>query len=127
MVAHFYNPSMQKAEAGGSQVWRKPRLHSETLSQKKKSDSSDISQTLFCFITVLPILGDLHVHIYSSLSIKAYIHIFTEKLSVDLTGIDLDLYIKEGKIDVYLNSINLLIHEHILSLSTYLISLTTVL
>jgi hypothetical protein len=46
---------------------------------------------------------------------------------VDLTGIDLDLYIKEGKIDVYLNSINLLIHEHILSLSTYLISLTTVL
>jgi hypothetical protein len=29
-----YNPSTQKAELGGSQVWDQPRLHSETLFQK---------------------------------------------------------------------------------------------
>lgn len=42
VVAHFYKPSTWEAEAGGSQVWRQPGLHSKfklgykILSQKKE-------------------------------------------------------------------------------------------
>jgi hypothetical protein len=36
MVVHACNPSTQETEAEGLEMQGQPRLHSETLSQKKK-------------------------------------------------------------------------------------------
>jgi hypothetical protein len=38
MVVHTCNLSAQEAEAGGSQIWGQPELHSKTLSKKKKEN-----------------------------------------------------------------------------------------
>jgi hypothetical protein len=37
LMAHTYNPDIQKAEAGRSQVPGQSELHSKTLPQKKKN------------------------------------------------------------------------------------------
>jgi hypothetical protein len=37
MMAYTYNPSTQKAEAGGLRVWGQPGLHSETHPPPKKN------------------------------------------------------------------------------------------
>jgi hypothetical protein len=41
MVVHTCNLSAQEAEAGGSQIWGQPELHSKTLSKKKKKMSEE--------------------------------------------------------------------------------------
>jgi hypothetical protein len=37
LMAHIYNPNIQEAEAGGSQVQGQPGLHGETLSQQNET------------------------------------------------------------------------------------------
>jgi hypothetical protein len=44
VVAHTYNPSIQEAKAGGSRVPGQSGLHSETLSQKKKTKEEKKSE-----------------------------------------------------------------------------------
>lgn len=44
MVVNAYSPSLLEAEAAGFQIWSQSRLHSETLSQKKRKKEKETNK-----------------------------------------------------------------------------------